>query len=135
MSRAKTESLIRRYYAAFNAGDMKAFVSLLDPRVAHDVNQGGREIGRAKFARFMARMNASYRERLTGIRIMASADGKSAAAEFTVHGAYLKSDKGLPKAKGQRYELPGGAFFDIRRGRIARITNYYNLQDWLKQVR
>ena len=135
MSRAKTESLIRRYYAAFNAGDMKAFVSLLDPRVAHDVNQGGREIGRAKFARFMARMNASYRERLTGIRIMASADGKSAAAEFTVHGAYLKTDTGLPKAKGQRYELPGGAFFDIRRGRIARITNYYNLQDWLKQVR
>lgn len=135
MSRAKTESLIRRYYAAFNAGDMKAFVSLLDPRVAHDVNQGGREIGRAKFARFMARMNASYRERLTGIRIMASTDGKSAAAEFTVHGAYLKTDTGLPKAKGQRYELPGGAFFDIRRGRIARITNYYNLQDWLKQVR
>lgn len=135
MSHAKTESLIRRYYAAFNAGDMKTFVSLLDLRVAHDLNQGAREIGRAKFARFMARMNACYRERLTGIRIMASADGKYAAAEFTVHGRYLETDTSLPKATGQRYKLPGGAFFDIRRGRIARITNYYNLRDWLKQIR
>ncbi|MFN0042038.1 MAG: ketosteroid isomerase-related protein [Alphaproteobacteria bacterium] len=135
MSRAKTETLIRRYYAAFNAQDMGTFLSLLDVRVAHDLNQGGREIGRTKFARFMARMNASYRERLTGIRVMASADGKFAAAEFMVHGRYLKTDKGLPKATGQRYKLPGGAFFDIRRGRIARITNYYNLQEWLTQIR
>ena len=31
--------------------------------------------------------------------------------------------------------LPGGAFFDIRDDRIARVTNYYNLQDWVRQVR
>jgi steroid delta-isomerase-like uncharacterized protein len=37
-------------------------------------------------------------------------------------------------ARGQRYVLPAGAFFDIRDGRIARVTNYYNLQDWLRQV-
>lgn len=135
MSRATTEALIKRYYAAFNRGDMKTFLTLLDPRVAHDVNQGGREVGRAKFARFMGRMNQSYRERLTNIRVMASADGKCAAAEFVVHGTYLKTDKGLPKAKGQTYKLPGGAFFDVKRGRVARITNYYNLQDWLKQIR
>ncbi len=29
----------------------------------------------------------------------------------------------------------GGAFFDIRDGKIARVTNYYNLQDWIAQVR
>ena len=135
MSRAKTEKLIRRYYDAFNRGDMETFVSLLDPKVAHDVNQGGRETGAAKFKKFMVRMNTSYRERLSGITIMVSADGRRAAAEFVVHGTYLKTDKGLPKATGQRYKLPGGAFFEIRRGRIARITNYYNLQDWLAQIR
>ena len=37
-------------------------------------------------------------------------------------------------ASGQRYTLPVGAFFDIRDGQIARVTNYYNLNDWLRQV-
>jgi steroid delta-isomerase-like uncharacterized protein len=133
--RAKTEKLIRTYYDAFNHGDMDTFVGCLTENVAHDVNQGGRETGKAKFRGFMKRMNKNYKERLTNIKIVASADGKHAAAEFIVNGAYLATDTGLPKAKGQKYKLPGGAFFDIKRGKIARITNYYNLQDWLKQIR
>lgn len=133
--RAKTEKLIRNYYAAFNRGDMNTFVGLLAENVAHDVNQGGRETGKTKFRRFMQRMNKNYKERLTNIKIVASADGKHAAAEFVVNGTYLATDTGLPKAKGQKYKLPGGAFFDVKRGKIARITNYYNLQDWLKQIR
>lgn len=133
--RAKTEKLIRDYYAAFNRGDMDTFVGLLAENVAHDVNQGERETGKAKFRRFMVRMNKNYRERLTNIKIVASADGKHAAAEFVVNGTYLATDTGLPKAKGQKYKLPGGAFFDVKRGKIARITNYYNLQDWLNQIR
>lgn len=133
--RAETEKLIRDYYAAFNRGDMDTFIGLLAENVAHDVNQGGREVGKAKFRRFMNRMNRNYRERLTNIKVAASADGKHAAAEFVVNGTYLATDTGLPKAKGQKYKLPGGAFFDVKRGKIARITNYYNLQDWLKQIR
>ena len=42
--------------------------------------------------------------------------------------------KGLPPARGQKYVLPGGAFFDIRGGKISRVSNYYNLQDWIDQV-
>jgi len=40
----------------------------------------------------------------------------------------------LPAASGQNHVLPGGAFFDIRDGRISRVSNYYNLRDWLTQV-
>ena len=70
---------------------------------------------------------------------MATADGTRAAAEYVVHGEYLVADEGLPAARGQRYVLPGGAFFEIEfgeagAGRITRVTNYYNLQDWLRQV-
>jgi steroid delta-isomerase-like uncharacterized protein len=49
-------------------------------------------------------------------------------------GKYLKNDEGLPPATGQEYRLPAGAFFEIRDNKVARITNYYNLQDWIKQV-
>ena len=127
-------ALINDYYAAFNRGDWNGMLALLDADVAHDLNQGPRETGRAAFAAFLDRMNASYREQLRDIAVTASKDGTRAAAEYVVHGEYLRSDEGLPEARGQRYVLPGGAFFDIRHGRITRVTNYYNLQDWIAQV-
>ncbi|MCD9097708.1 nuclear transport factor 2 family protein [Luteimonas fraxinea] len=129
-----TLQLVEAYYAAFNANDRDAMLALLTDDVAHDLNQGARETGRAAFVAFMQRMDASYRERLEDIVVMASMDGARAAAEYVVHGAYIADDAGLPAANGQRYVLPGGAFFDIRDGRIARVTNYYNLEDWIAQV-
>lgn len=129
-----TRKLLESYYAAFNAGDMSAFLGMLTEDVAHDINQGGRETGRDAFRRFMERMNRSYKEQIVDIVVMASADGSRAAVEFTVLGKYLRTDEGLPEAKGQTYRLPGGAFFEVRGGKIARVTNYYNLQDWLRQV-
>lgn len=133
MSQIATD-LINRYYRAFNDGNMTMFLDLLTADVVHDINEGGRETGREAFAAFMERMNRHYRERLTDIVVFASADGHRAAAEFIVNGEYLSSDEGLPEAKGQRYTLPAGAFFEIRDGKIARVTNYYNLQNWIKQV-
>lgn len=129
-----TIDLIRRYYAAFNAGDMKTFESLLTDDVIHDINQGKREVGKDAFRQFMDRMNGAYRERLTDMSVLASADGARASAEFVVNGEYLRSDEGLPEAHGQKYVLPAGAFFVVRDGKVARITNYYNLQDWIDQV-
>ena len=127
-------ALVQDYYAAFNRGDWNGMLALLDADVAHDLNQGARETGRAAFAAFLDRMNASYREQLRDIVVIASQDGTRAAAEYVVHGEYLRSDEGLPEARGQKYVLPGGAFFEIRHGKIARVTNYYNLQDWIAQV-
>ncbi len=126
--------LVQAYYNAFNAGDMQAFLGLLSEDVVHDINQGERQQGKAAFAAFMDKMNRCYKERLSDIVIMQSADGSRAAAEFVVHGQYLADDEGLPPAKGQTYVLPAGAFFHIHCGKIARVTNYYNLNDWVEQV-
>ena len=65
---------------------------------------------------------------------MQNAEGSRAAAEFVVHGEYLADDAGLPPANGQTYVLPAGAFFEIKHGKVARISNYYNLNDWVAQV-
>ena len=132
--REKSVALVQRYYAAFNAGDMVGFLSLLTDDVAHDITQGKRESGKAAFANFMQHMNRCYREQLVDMVVMASEDGTRAAAEFTVLGTYLNTDEGLPPASGQTYRLPAGAFFDLRDGRVARVSNYYNLPDWIAQV-
>lgn len=134
-ARTRAIELIGRYYAAFNRGDWPGMLALLHPEVAHDLNQGRREIGRDAFAAFLARMERCYAEQLREIRVLADDGGTHAAAEYVVHGEYRADDEGLPPARGQRYVLPGGAFFEIREGLIARVTNYYNLQDWIAQVR
>lgn len=128
------KALIENYYAAFNAGDMETFLNLLTDDVIHDINQGPREIGKDAFRAFMDRMNRHYKEQLVDMTIMTNEDGTRAAAEFVVLGEYRVTDEGLPPAKGQKYRLPAGAFFEIRDGKVARITNYYNLQDWIDQV-
>jgi steroid delta-isomerase-like uncharacterized protein len=134
MNQQDSIKLVEQYYAAFNAGDMDTFLNLLTDDVIHDINQGKREVGKDSFRNFMGGMNDSYKEELVDMVIMATADGKRAAAEFVVLGEYLKTDEGLPPAKGQKYRLPAGAFFEIRDNKVARITNYYNLQDWIAQV-
>lgn len=126
--------LILAYYAAFNRGDWSAMLGYLSEDIAHDLNQGARERGADAFRAFLARMDRCYAEQLRDIVVTATPDGRHAAAEYVVHGAYKAQDEGLPPASGQRYVLPGGAFFDVRDGRIARVTNYYNLQDWLHQI-
>lgn len=125
---------IEAYYRAFNRGDWPAMLALLAEDVAHDLNQGPRESGREAFASFLARMARCYAEQLADIRILVSADGRHAAAEYVVHGQYLADDEGLPPARGQRYVLPGGAFFELEQGRIRRVSNYYNLPEWIRQV-
>ena len=129
-----TTALIQAYYAAFNRADREGMLALLTDDVAHDLNQGARETGRDAFRAFLARMDRSYSEQLRDITVMASADGARAAAEYVVHGTYKASDAGLPEARSQQYVLPGGAFFEVRDGRIARVSNYYNLNDWIAQV-
>ncbi|MFD1911410.1 ketosteroid isomerase-related protein [Halodurantibacterium flavum] len=127
-----TKDIISRYYAAFNAGDGEGMLALVTDDVEHHVNQGEIRRGKEKFAEFCAHMGVSYREELRDIVILA--EGDRAAAEFTVHGTYLQTDPGLPEAKGQTYVLPAGTFFALRDGKIARVTTYYNLADWVRQV-
>jgi len=125
--------LVQHYYELFNRGDWDAMCALLADDVAHDLNQGERQIGRAVFRAFLDRMNRSYREQLRDVAVFGDGRGR-VGAEYVVEGQYVATDEGLPPATGQRYTLPGGAFFEIRDGKIARVTNYYNLADWLRQV-
>ncbi|WFE75982.1 ketosteroid isomerase-related protein [Roseinatronobacter sp. S2] len=129
-----SREIINRYFEAFNTGDTKTMLALVSDDVEHFVNQGDMRKGRAKFAEFCAHMGVSYREQLRDMVIFVNDHGTRAAAEFTVHGEYLQTDPGLPAANGQTYILPAGSFFALKGEKITRITTYYNLQDWIRQV-
>jgi steroid delta-isomerase-like uncharacterized protein len=126
--------LIHAYYRAFNAGDSAGMLALLSENVVHDINQGEREVGRVRFAQFLEHMQECYSEQLLELVVMGDPSGTRFAAEFTVVGRYLEADPGFPTAQGQSYRLPAGAFLEVEGGLITRVTTYYNLKDWLRQV-
>lgn len=134
MSRDATIELLNRYYAAFHANDAEGMLGCLTDDVAHDINQGERQVGKEAFRAFLAHMDRCYSETLKDMVLMASEDGSRASAEFIVHGKYIATDEGLPEANGQTYVLPAGAFFAVENGLISRVTVYYNLADWIRQV-
>ncbi len=134
MSAAETQALIARYYDAFNRGDTDGMLACVTDDLIHDTNQSDRRIGRDRFHAFCARMSHHYKERLDDIVVMSTPDGARAAAEFNVNGQYLVTETGLPDATGQSYQLPAGTFFAVSDGKIARVTTYYNLTDWIIQV-
>ncbi|UWR06546.1 MULTISPECIES: ketosteroid isomerase-related protein [Ruegeria] len=125
---------VQAYFDAFNAGDVTGMLACLSDDVAHHVNEGKIRVGKEKFAEFCAHMNRCYRETLTDMVIFEAQGSTRAAAEYIVNGTYLETDAGLPAASGQSYRLPAGSFFDLKDGKITRVTTYYNLADWVKQV-
>lgn len=129
-----TKALIAAYFDAFNAGQTDRMLDLLHDEIEHHVNEGEIRKGMKLFEEFNAHMTECYRENLTDMVVFANDAGDRAAAEYVVNGTYLKTDEGLPPASGQTYRLPAGSFFTIRDGKISRVTTYYNLGEWTRQI-
>jgi steroid delta-isomerase-like uncharacterized protein len=127
-------AVVKRYFEAFNEGDLPAMLECLAEDVEHHVNEGGIRHGKGAFAEFCAHMHRCYREKLTDLVIFTAPDDSRAAAEYVVNGTYVETDDGLPEAHGQSYKLPAGSFFDLKDGKITRVTTRYNLRDWIDQV-
>ncbi len=130
-----SEATIRKYYAAFDAGDWDGMCAMLAEDVVHDICQGGRQTGRAAFREFLGHMERCYRERTRNLVVMLDSTGLRAAAEFDLDGTYIATNAPHPPARGQIYTLRVGAFFDLKDGFILRVANHYNVADWLAQVR
>lgn len=124
--------IVQEYYARFNAHDFDGMVELLADDVVHEVCQGEVRAGAAAFKEFLSHMDECYREHVRDLWVCG--EGDRVAAEFWLDGEYLKTDGDLPEARGQKYTLRVGAFFEVRGGKIARVSNHYNLQDWLRQI-
>ena len=135
--------IVEAYFAAFNAGDTQKMLSYLHPEVQHEINQGQVQVGAEAFKKFMAHMDECYKEQLKDVAIFSSTESSKMAgsilsrvsAEYVVHGTYLKTDGSLPEAKGQKYVIRAGSFFEIKDGLISRVTTYYNLPKWIEMVK
>jgi steroid delta-isomerase-like uncharacterized protein len=130
----RTSALILRFYAAYNRRDIDGMLECVSDDVAHDVNQGRRETGKAAFRAYLERVLRCYQEEVRDVVVLSIDDGTRAAAEFVQHGVYQDTEPGLPPAHGQRYVLPGSGFFTVHLGKIARVAHHYNLHERAAQI-
>lgn len=126
--------LVKEYYACFNRKDWAGMLALLDENIRHEVNQGEARVGIALYEQFLQHMDETYEESLTDMVFMSDETGARVACEFVVNGRYKKDEEGLPPARNQHYTLPAGAFLEVKNGKIARVTTYYNLPLWIQLV-
>ncbi|HET8704976.1 MAG TPA: nuclear transport factor 2 family protein [Pseudomonadales bacterium] len=126
--------IVRQYYQYFNEQNWAGMLSLVDENIQHYPNQGELREGKAKFAEFLRIMDAHYSETCVDLMLFQGEASERVAAEFFIDGTYKKAQEGLPPAQGQTYHLRVGAFLEVRNGKITRLNNYYNLEDWIAMV-
>jgi len=131
----KSLDIIKNYYQSFNNKTYDGMLNLLHDSIIHDINQGEQQIGKNQFNIFLQNMDNYYNETLTSFQYMSNHDGSRIAVEFICDGVYKKTCEGLPPAKGQKYHLNVVCIFEIKDSLISRISNYYNLEEWLAQVK
>jgi steroid delta-isomerase-like uncharacterized protein len=130
----ETETLIRAFFTAFNLKDFDELLSLLSEDVVHDTPDGKREYGKASYQAHLDAINRCFSRSTDDLVVMLNDDGRRAAAEFTLIGNYLETAEGLPPAANQSFVLPGGMFFVVVDGEIARVSEHYNRADLLRQL-
>lgn len=130
-----SKELIRNYYQKFNEGKFGEMIDLLSEDVQHDLNEGETQKGKSAFTAFMKVMDAHYSEQALELEIFSGDLPDRFAAEFFIEGTYKKTQAGLPEAQNQPYRLRVGAFFEVKNDRISRITNHYNLRQWIQMVK
>jgi steroid delta-isomerase-like uncharacterized protein len=128
----ETREAIEAYFSALNHKDVEGLLSCLSEEVAHDINEGPRELGKEAFRRFKAHMDTCYDEVISDLVVMTH--GTRGAAEFTCTGRYVARDGGLPPARGQKYVLTAAATFEVEGRKIVRISGYYNLRRFVEMV-
>lgn len=126
--------IVRQYYQYFNQQNWAGMLALVDEEIQHYPNQGELRAGKALFAEFMNTMDEHYSEQVVDLVLFQGEIANRVAAEFFIDGIYKKAQDGLPPAHGQSYHLRVGAFLDVQDGKIKRITNYYNLEEWIALV-
>jgi steroid delta-isomerase-like uncharacterized protein len=131
MSALKT---VQQYYNHFNNRNWEGMLSLLDPAIRHEPNQGDVRIGIELFTAFLQNMDESYAETLHDMVFFTEPTKTRVSCEFVVHGIYKKGEDDMPKAHNQTYVLPAASFLEVKNGKITRVTTYYNLPLWIKLV-
>jgi steroid delta-isomerase-like uncharacterized protein len=130
-----TPELIAAYESALNAHDPEAVAALYtdDATVTEAVQDGSTFNGRDAIEAWIAANFAGIPD-LTVTTESVVSEGNRIAWAWVYHGSYTGEYSGLPPGQGQQITLPGASFLDLREGKIASETIYFDNRAFLTQV-
>ncbi len=127
-----SSDIVVRYYQALFSKNLTAVMALLDPKIVHEFNQEFPEVGPAIFEEFLLKKFSHYNETIQKIDVIS--EGAKASAFLQIKGSYNATYPGLPPATGQLYELNVYAFFEFNGNLISKISTFFNLGSFLRQI-
>ena len=121
------EAVVEAYINAWNAHDSAAIDSLLAPDVVHeDIAQNFRHQGKAKVVEFMGETMATQPDFKLQVTTSIE-DGRYVALERTWTATYTGPDPTGKQVTNKRISSRGASFFEVEKGKIKRITDYWDV--------
>jgi steroid delta-isomerase-like uncharacterized protein len=121
------EAVVAAYVRAWNEHDSAAIDSLLAPNAIHeDIAQNFRGQGSAKDVEFMRKhvtTQPDFKWQITS----SIEDGRYVALEWTWTGTYTGPDLTGKQVSNRRISARGASFAEVEKGRIRRMTDYWDL--------
>lgn len=125
------KTVVLNWTDALNHGDLEAAASYLhDDFVFVDTGFGMRIEGLAAWRETAA---AGIFTELNIVKTTFLVDGDTFANEWVMSGVHSGDAPGLP-ATGRSFRISGAGFGEVRDGRMVRVTEYWNMADFLTQV-
>jgi steroid delta-isomerase-like uncharacterized protein len=127
------KSLVLDWTDAYNRGDADAAASFMsEDCVVLNLGTGQRTTGRAAYRETVEMALTAFSD-LRFEKTTFVVDGAAFATEWTMSGVHTGDLPGLP-ATGRSFRVPGATVGEVRDGKLARVTEYTNMADFLTQV-
>jgi steroid delta-isomerase-like uncharacterized protein len=127
------ENMVKGYYAAWNSHDVERIISFFTEKGVYEdvagglVSRGKKEISKYAEMTFVWSPDVKFE-----MKSFFSA-GDWIGSEWLMKGTHKGDIPGLP-ATGKRFSIRGASVTELRKGKISRNTDYWNMLSFLQQV-
>lgn len=128
------KAVAEAYYTAYNAEDVEGQIKLMTDDVVYHSNSDKIRTGAKAYRKYTIGLFKEIDEKCIDIKYFVDETQGVVTAQSRAEGKYVTSSDGLPKAKGQKYNIPVVEVFEIKNGKISKLTTYYNEDLWKTQI-
>lgn len=128
------KAVAEAYYMAYNKADVEGQTKLMTDDMIYHSNSDKIRVGKDAYHKYTVGLFKEIDEKCIDIKYFVDEAQGVVTAQSRVEGKYVTSSEGLPKAKGQKYNIPVVEVFEIKDGKIKKLTTYYNEDLWKTQI-
>lgn len=130
---AEKRRILDGFYTAYLARDVDAMMTWVTDDIVEDLSGIGYVTGAMEERQFLTGLFAAFPDLETHLTQVV-VDEHGASVEWHRRGTFSGAPFQGLVANGRAFELRGGAFFEFAKGRIQRITGYYDTYAFARAI-